>query len=231
LGVPIWGGGDGMTYADKVLLYSPIGYWKLDESSGTDVLDSSGNAFHGTESGITWSADGIGDGNTAALFDGNNDYADVFGAGLAAAWNTTQGTLLAWFYNTEAVPSFRHVVSFDASDAADSVYIIQSTATQRGGIKLTGNSEGSQPNVTNAWRAIAVAWNVTGNVKRFSIDGETKAASAATLSGVLTLAHAWIGRRNDGRYWKGRIAHVAVFADAKSQDVLNSLTSLSAPPV
>jgi len=230
LGVPIWGGGDGMTYADKVLLYSPIGYWKLDESSGTDVLDSSGNAFHGTESGITWSADGIGDGNTAALFDGNNDYADVFGAGLAAAWNTTQGTLLAWFYNTDAELGLRMVASFDEADAGDYAQIYQSS-TQRGGVKLGGNSEASAAGVTNAWRAIALAWNVTGNVRRFSIDGETKAASAATLSGVLDLAHAWIGRRNDGRYWKGRIAHVAVFADAKSQDVLNSLTSLSAPPV
>lgn len=37
-------------------VYAPWGYWKMDEGSGTDILDSSGNARHGTSSGIAYSA-------------------------------------------------------------------------------------------------------------------------------------------------------------------------------
>jgi hypothetical protein len=48
-------------YHDRVLIKSPMAYWRLDETSGTTAIDSSGKGRHGTYSG------GITFGQTSAL--------------------------------------------------------------------------------------------------------------------------------------------------------------------
>src|SRR5574340_820862 len=76
--------------------FALVAYWRLNELSGTTVTDSSGNGFDGTASGVTWDQAGIGDGETAAQFDGVNDTINVYSAGLASAFNGAVGTLAAW---------------------------------------------------------------------------------------------------------------------------------------
>lgn len=44
----------GGALADAILALSPVGYWKLDEASGTQAADSSGNARHGTYQGTAF---------------------------------------------------------------------------------------------------------------------------------------------------------------------------------
>jgi uncharacterized protein (TIGR02145 family) len=69
-----------------------VGYWKLDDASGTNATDSSGNGNTGTlTNGPTWTT-GMVDG--AANFDGTNDYVsvgnqsvyDITGAITISAW-------------------------------------------------------------------------------------------------------------------------------------------------
>ncbi len=65
-----------MAYADVVLADSPLAYYRLGESSGTTMTDSSGNGRHGTYVGSpTLGAAGLVPGDTCADFDGVNDYA------------------------------------------------------------------------------------------------------------------------------------------------------------
>jgi len=47
-----------ITYSDLVLADTPVLWWKLNELSGTSAVDSSGNALHGTMSGVSFVADG-----------------------------------------------------------------------------------------------------------------------------------------------------------------------------
>ena len=57
-----------------------VGCWRMGEPSGTAMLDSSGNANHGTYlGGVTLGQPGalVGDPNTAALYDGVNDFGRV----------------------------------------------------------------------------------------------------------------------------------------------------------
>jgi hypothetical protein len=42
----------GFSYAGRVLLDDPVGYWRLGESAGTSAADSSGNGFTGTYIGV-----------------------------------------------------------------------------------------------------------------------------------------------------------------------------------
>ena len=49
-----------MTYSDDVLSLAPLGYWRLEEDSGTTLADSSGNNFTGTYgSGAILGQDGV----------------------------------------------------------------------------------------------------------------------------------------------------------------------------
>lgn len=52
----------------------PIGYWKLDEGSGTDAYDSSGNDRTGTLSNGAWASGKFGKG---LYFDGSGDYLEI----------------------------------------------------------------------------------------------------------------------------------------------------------
>lgn len=84
------------SYINKVLGYSPIAYWPMNETSGLTAIDKSGNGYDGTYTGVTLGQTGIGDGNTCPLFDGANDFVDIYSAGLAGAFNKAEGSALIW---------------------------------------------------------------------------------------------------------------------------------------
>jgi hypothetical protein len=69
-----------------------VGWWKLDETSGTVAADSSGNGNNGTVNGTaTWVAGTI---NGALQFDGSSTWVDC---GNGASLNLTDAvTIVAW---------------------------------------------------------------------------------------------------------------------------------------
>ncbi len=75
-----------------------VGYWKLDESSGATVSDSSGNGLNGTlYGGATWTGEGQFDG--AVDFDGLNDNIAVLdNPALKYNGGTNELTLSTWVY-------------------------------------------------------------------------------------------------------------------------------------
>src|SRR5690349_16688012 len=59
----------------RTLLSTVVGYWKLDDGTGTVAADSSGQGNNGTlVNGPTWTAGKVGG---ALQFDGVNDVVDV----------------------------------------------------------------------------------------------------------------------------------------------------------
>src|SRR5207248_8254630 len=71
---PSTGGGGGGAYSTTVLADGPVAYWRLGETAGTAIADSSGNGRTGTASGgVTLGVPGAltGDPNTAVAFDGS----------------------------------------------------------------------------------------------------------------------------------------------------------------
>lgn len=91
----------GSVYIPRVLSLYPanlIGYWVLDERSGTTADDRSAQGNDGTyaAAGITYGVDGIADGSTAVAFNGNNTYVQIGSAGFAADWNGDKGSAIAW---------------------------------------------------------------------------------------------------------------------------------------
>lgn len=64
--------------------------WRFDDGSGAVLRDSSGNGYHGALPGgantPTWAGGGLS-------FDGSNDYANLYSAGLAAAFSGQEVTI------------------------------------------------------------------------------------------------------------------------------------------
>ena len=83
-------------YANKVLSYSPIAYWQLNELVGSVANDSSGNDYHGSIVGCTLGQPGIGDGQTSFLFDGINDLVTLPAVALNADFDGDEGTMMVW---------------------------------------------------------------------------------------------------------------------------------------
>lgn len=111
-------GGGGQSYADKIIALfgaSLIGYWKLDEPSGTAVIDSSPQKqTNGLYSGGVSLANAVSPpGTPAPLFNGTNGVADVFSAGLASDFSGTEITLICWL-KKEAHVNYKVLLYFNA---------------------------------------------------------------------------------------------------------------------
>jgi len=73
-----------------------IGAWDLGEKHGAIAYDRRrGN--NGAHVGVTLGQPGIGDGRPSPLYDGINDYTNIFSAAFQAAFNGTEGTAAIWF--------------------------------------------------------------------------------------------------------------------------------------
>jgi subtilisin family serine protease len=94
-GVPDLAGNPIAADSKMTFMSSPaglVGYWKLDEGSGTVAADSSGNGNNGTVAGPVWFTGRLGG---ALSFDGSNDYVDL-GTGASLNSMTTRMTLCTW---------------------------------------------------------------------------------------------------------------------------------------
>jgi len=82
-----------------------VGYWKLDEGSGTTAYDSSGYNNHGIIYGASWTSGKV---NSALSFDGVDDYVDC--GTDPSLMPTTAITLEAWF-KASGVNAYATIVS------------------------------------------------------------------------------------------------------------------------
>jgi hypothetical protein len=97
LGYPI----GGASYAAKIkALFGAnlIGYWQMNEESGTNANDSSPEGNDGTFTGVTLANGAMPAkiGGYAPLFDGANDYVDIYSAGLNSDFNGQLFSVMMW---------------------------------------------------------------------------------------------------------------------------------------
>jgi hypothetical protein len=96
-------------YSDVILADGPVGYWRLDETSGTTAADLSGNGHDATyEGGPTLGVAGaIYDGDTAVSFDGTDDGVSISNA---ADFQSDTVTLEAWVKTSSPGAGFRGII-------------------------------------------------------------------------------------------------------------------------
>ena len=218
-------------YTNKIKALSPIAYWPLAEASGTTIVDESGNGRNGAyrASGEPLLGQtGIGDGRTAALFDGSNDYGNIYSAAFAAAFNGPEGTAAVWGQVSAAAvwtdAATRRLLSLRV-DANNRVLLEKSsTNNQVTGFYIAGGTSKSVVFTTSApttWFHFAITWSKSADQVKVYFNGAQVGATQTGLgvwAGSLDSANTTCGATDTtgGNPWKGYEAHVAVWGGALS---------------
>ena len=211
------------TYAQRISALfgsSMIGYWRQAEPSGTVAIDSSGNNRNGTYTGVTLGAAGIGDGSTAASFDGTTSFNNVYSAPLAGAFNGAAGTVAGWCKASGAgiwTDGLVHRVAHFRVDANNNASIYKTTTNNTltydyiaGGTTKTVSSTAGGGNTS--WFFLALTWSVAANAMMAYYNGAqvgTTQTGLGTWAGSLLSTATVLGSQNTGpaQVWSGSLAH------------------------
>ena len=216
----------------------PVGWWKLDEGSGTTTADSSGNAHNGTlTNSPTWTTGRVGP--SALTFNGTTAQVGVSGSAPLANLYTAGFTVSAWIKPAGAGGgNAGRIVDKDNNSAG--WFFAMSGATQ---IRLTSDQDPSGVTsmtstatiALNTWQHVAATWDGhSGGQMHVYING-VQADSATTAGGAGTEADdsatpLTIGDRplND-RGFNGSIDEVRIYNRILSAAEIQALAD-STPP-
>jgi hypothetical protein len=192
-----------------------VGYWRLGETSGTTATDSAGTN-HGTyTNGVTLgAADAIaGDPNTAATFDGTNDYVNV--PDSAALKPATQVSVEAWVKPNAGIPNYRSVATKTSTNSWNNGYGMYAWS---GGIDFWVNDDANDVLTialpTGSWSHVVGTFN--GTSVRIYLNG----VLAQTFNYTASLSHAVTPLRigdaagTSNYHWPGGLDDVAVYNTA-----------------
>lgn len=221
-------------YTNKVKNLSPIAYWPLDENIGSIANDASGNNRNGIYSGVTLNQAGIGDGRTGVIFDGINDFIDIYSNGLNSAFNGAEGTIMLWIRVSNSSvwndSSQRYLIRM-FMNSTNEIRILKTAnnnqiATERkgSGIAKTALITISSTN----WIQIVLTWSITENKQCTFVNGLQVGSTLTDLpaiTGILTNTGTIIGSlsTSPSLVWFGSIAHVAIWSYALNPTTIANL--------
>lgn len=221
-------------YFQKVLNIAPanlIGYWPMSELSGSVATDYSGQGNHGAYTGVTLGQAGIGDGRTAASFDGSTSFCNIYSAALAADVNPAEGGLMAW--GKVSAPgvwtdsTIRRLVQIQA----DSSNRILLSKIANNSLLAEYTAGGTAEQITTAqtpsgFFSLLLTWSVASDEVKAYYSGNLLATRTGlgTWAGALSNTSCLIGATSTGpaSVWSGALAHVALWAGAGVPAVLQA---------
>lgn len=226
-----------LAYTNKVIALSPIAYWPLAEPSGSTALDASGNGRNGSYTNVTLGQTGIGDGRTAASFNGTTSFCNIYSASLNGAFTGGENTIAFWAKGTtDAVWSdginrqlFRLFV-----DASNFVRFIKGADNVLNASYVAGGVSngigGGTPGLTG-WNHIAFTTSKVANQRKLFINGAQVGSTATvggTWAGNLSSTECAIGAANvtPVEVWNGVMAHAAVWSSALTPAQVASLAAV-----
>lgn len=221
-------------YSASILADNPLGYWRLNETSGSTAVNSGslGAVADGTyTNGVTQGISGATiDGDKAASFDGADDYVL-----LPGVWGgTTAGTIEAWVnVNNPTNSVFRAIVSSTNTNFAH-FQLYSPGATGQTGFYGGGFPLAPGLSPLGEWHHFALTANSTATT--VYVDGAVYSTSSG-IGGVITPnspGEVAIGRGFGGsRMFSGGIDEVAIYGTALTQAQLlahiTAATTLPAP--
>jgi hypothetical protein len=186
-----------------------LGYWKLDEGTGTTAEDSSYAENNGTiYGGETWVDGWVGN---ALEFDGSNDYVAIDKFVYNQAGLVDKITVMAWIKTTDTNNA---IVDWDSSEYWSLGVDFGGTV---GSGKISWNTCGETEGTDNfgstgtvndgAWHHIAVTYSSETGQKKIYIDGEpdnsVTAYSAGEYLGTGTTRYGFIGDGSEADTFNG----------------------------
>lgn len=187
----------------------PVGYWPLDENTGTITYDRSGNGNNGTIANATWAQ---GKRGSALSFNASN--ADI-SAGTGIHVTTNAVTLEAWIYPTVLGGDYRTIVQKRDSTACEYEIYLHTTN------KTLSYFNGTQYISTyvpplNTWTHV-VATNNAGTLKLYANGAEVYSITGVTIPTGSPTAPVYIGRiYTGGERFGGMIDEVKIYDYART---------------
>ncbi len=215
---------NGMSYTNKVVALAPIAYWPLAEASGATVLDASGNGRNGTYTGVTLGQPGIGDGRSAASFDGVTSFANIFSSSLQSAFNSAEGTMAIWvqflsagLWSDGVARQFMQL----RVDANNLVTLRRTTTLNQLQDQYIAGATAKNVNITSiggsvAWNHMAMTWSKSNDQVIAYVNGAQSGATQTALgvwagSIASTLCLLGASTQTPGNPMSGLLAHAAVW--------------------
>ena len=189
----------GPVWAARAAL-SPVGWWSLDENTGTVAADLSPNKNNGTlVNGPTWVAGQIDGG---VRFDGTDDYVNLpIGSLLSKLSNST---FTIWANYSQQGGAWQRIFDFGTGETVNMFLTPaiggSNTGQMRFAITISGNGAESQLTARNrlatGWHHIAVAINATSMSMQLFLDGDVVATAATQRlpSHLGNTTQNWLGR-------------------------------------
>jgi hypothetical protein len=219
-------------YSSAVLADSPVAYWRLGESSGTNAADASGAGRAGTYVGTpSFGLQGAlsGDANTSVGLNGSSQYVEV---PYSSALNPSQFTVEAWAYVTGGSGTYRAIVSnrdYSAGNTRGFILYAASDDTWRFWLG-SGTDTWAQlfgPTLSlNTWTHLVGTFD--GTTARMYVNGTLVGATAysyaANAARPLRIA-AGANERGSDYLFPGRVDEVAVYQSALSASRVQAHTT------
>lgn len=233
-------------YMEKVLLTQKsglIGYWPLNEESGTTALDYSSNGYNATTKNVVrgWNDRRMLalDGNKCAQFDGSTTAIDVSNASDDEP--TTEGSLSVWVATPQAQlagTTAMYIATLDA-DANNYIRLSFDTTAYRFTAAYAGG--GSAQTVTSplvynnsvaaelpTWHHFVMTWSATNDALNFYVDSvaQTAATSLGTWSGSMDTDLMVLGSSayaTPANQFTGWMSHFALWTPILSQTEVDTL--------
>jgi hypothetical protein len=222
-------------YCQRVLATDPIAYWMLDEKAGAVAYDLvSGRiagAQNGAHAGVVLGQDGIGDGRTCPLYDGANDYTNIYSATLNGVFDGDEGSLLLWARVsgagiwTDATQRKAAILLADANNFVrmqrhTGNNLLEFSQVAGGTVKTASLSTGG----SLGWMCLGLTWSLstgaTGEVRLYynGVQSGATLTGLGTWAGNLSNTGTVIGALNltPNEVWSGYLAHGAVWDRAIS---------------
>lgn len=227
------------TYAQKVLSVAPanlLTYWPLWEPSGTVITDISPNARNGVYTGVDLGQPGIGDGRTSPLFDGTNDYGNLYTASFRDAFNGLEGSCSIWIKMLDATSwsdTLTHNIFRFAPDANNQFYFRKQGTNTVALIYHAGAVTKVLTATTTsvAWLHLAATWSKAADQAKLYLNGVQQGATMTglgTWAGTLGATTTALGAADlvPTLPWRGYLAHLAFWNTPLSATQIASMATL-----
>lgn len=205
---------------------SLVGYWELDETSGSYAYDSTAYNRNGTISGATQGVPGVY--GTAYSFDGSNDYVNF---GTQILLSPSAFTFTAWIKPEAGMSGARLIAYNPSTNGATTKYfdIYLSGNVLVWDLFKTGNVwDGINTNVTlSEWNHIASVY--TGTSCSLYLNGESVGSKSASLTAYTKAFNTYLGNNANNLSqgpFKGTMDDIAIWNRALDPYEIDSIYDL-----
>ena len=205
------------------LLAGDVAHWELNETSGTDAFDSSGNSLNGAYQG-TVVLNQAGQFGTAVDFDGSTG--EVFKGATSELYNLQNNFTVAAWVNADTVTGTQRIFSSAGSQWGFGLADDKLQFTAFGIIDATSTATVSQ----DTWTHVAVGVSAD-NFASFYINGAyVDTVNIGSPTNQNTGVNWFIGSSGDGQRFDGTLDELHIFGSELNGAQITSVMTTNAIP-